>query len=83
MSEHERKSMALVQQAHAVLNEKRDIRKESNARRLKASLSKHAKVNEARDSAMREQKKRRFASAGQKEKRRKLNSGGQAREEDD
>ena len=35
VSEHERKAMTLVQQAHAVLNEKLQIRKESNARRLK------------------------------------------------
>ena len=47
-------------------------------------MRKHAKVNDARESAMREQKKRRFASIGQKEKRRKLNSGaGSARDEDD
>jgi hypothetical protein len=76
LNEQERKAMAMVQQAHAVLNEKTQIRKESNARRLQASMKKHAKVNEARESAMRDQKKRRFAAIGMKDKRRKLNTGG-------
>jgi hypothetical protein len=39
VDEHQRKAMNLIQQAHAVLNEKTALRKESGQRRLKVCFS--------------------------------------------